>query len=206
MTRSAALLSLPFALLLAGAPVTASPEQPRVVAVHVYNQSSMQEARVATMMAVTNRVWTRYGIVIERCSDPGAIAVILSDHPMREAAARTQAAVIGTTLFTGGHATPYINLSLGAAEAFAAGAQDGAVPFSSMPRLEREAMLDRMMGVALAHELAHYLLDTMHHTRGGLLRSGLSLRDFMQPEFARLSLTSEQRRYLLCLHETPGGR
>ncbi len=206
MTRSAALLSLPFALLLAGAPAAASPQEPRVVPVHVYNQSSMQEARVAAMLDVVNRIWTRYGVVIERCADPDAISVVLSDHPMREAAARTQAAVIGTTLFTAGHATPYINLSLGAAEAFASGSHDGPVPFNAMPRLQREAMLDRMMGVALAHELAHYLLDTMHHTRGGLLRSGLSLRDFTQPEFARLSLTTAQRRFLLCEHEAPGAR
>jgi hypothetical protein len=199
ITKLTAALTWPLVVLLAAVPLTAAgalAPAPRVVNVRIYNQSSMADAGLATMLDVANRIWAPYGIAVARSDDPDAIAVVIADRQTRETAANPQSAVIGTTLFTQGHATPYINLSLGAAEAFAMSSHDDGPPFSARPRVQRDAMLDRMMGVALAHELAHYLLDTMDHTRAGLLRAGLSLRDFTRPEPSRLTLTLAQRRQL----------
>ncbi len=216
MMNAACLLTVPLVVMLAGAALTAAPDRRhvpdvclastelppgdtdarRAVAVRISNQSSMRQAGLETMMEVTNRIWARYGVAIERSDDPRAVSVIVSNHPTGERAASAHATVIGTTLFTEGHATAFIKLSLGAAEAFAIGSQDGGIPFTSQPRAERDAMLERMMGVALAHELGHYLLDTAEHARSGLLQTGLSLRDFTHPEPAHLALTRDQQRQL----------
>jgi hypothetical protein len=51
-----------------------------------------------------------------------------------------------------------------------------------------------MMGVALAHELGHYLLDTTHHSTAGLLRESLSVSDLAHPNPAHLRLTDKQQR------------
>jgi hypothetical protein len=166
------------------------------VEVRIYNQSSMRQAGLETMMEVANRIWAPYGIAIERSDDPRAVSIIVSDHLTGETAASAHGTVIGTTLFTGGHATAFIKLSLGAAEAYAEGVQDGGMPFTSQPRSARDAMLERMMGVALAHEIAHYVLDTTEHANSGLLRTGLSLHEFTHPEPAHLALTRDQQRQL----------
>lgn len=42
-------------------------------------------------------------------------------------------------------------------------------------------MLPRVVGRAIAHELAHILLNTRTHTRHGLLRSGFTADDFVSP-------------------------
>lgn len=215
MRRAACLSTVPLVVMLVGATLTASPDRrhmpdmcpastalppgdtgaPRAVEVRIYNQSSMRQAGLETMMEVANSIWAPYRIAIERSDDPRAVSVIVSDQLTGETAS-AHATVIGTTLFTGGHATAFIKLSLGAAEAFAVGAQDGGIPFTSQPRSERDAMLERMMGVALAHEIAHYVLDTTEHANTGLLQTGLSLHDFTHPEPAHLALTRDQQRQL----------
>jgi hypothetical protein len=105
--------------------------------------------------------------------------------------------VLGTTLFSKGHATPFIRLWLGAAEAVANGSDAEGQPFRMRPREERNSILLAIMGVALAHELAHYLLDTAHHSPGGLLRASLSVRELEHADPARLGLTVQQQR-LIC--------
>ena len=71
------------------------------------------------------------------------------------------------------------------------------MPFRALRREEREATLRRMLGVALAHELAHYLLDTEKHSRRGLLRQTLTARDLEQPDLTRLELSQAQQ-WLMC--------
>jgi hypothetical protein len=100
-------------------------------------------------------------------------------------------------LFSRHHATPYIHLWRGAAEAVADATPIKGTLFSARPREERDAILLRMMGVALAHELAHYLLDTEKHSRRGLLRESLTARDLQHPEVTRLDLSRTQQ-WLMC--------
>jgi len=174
--------------------------QPRLVRVTVYNRSRMQAADIDRLLDVTNRIWAPYGVVVEYGDGPGAVAVVLLDGPsLPDDDTRV---VLGTTLFSEGHATPYMRLSLAAAEAFADGSHEGGIPYSARPRDQRNEILTRILGVALAHEMAHYLLDTAHHSRGGLLQAGLGVRDLVTPEPDRLKLTPAQER-LLCLAIAP---
>ena len=43
----------------------------------------------------------------------------------------------------------------------------------------RDAILGRVTGRALAHELGHFLLRARHHSPKGLMRAGLFVRDLM---------------------------
>lgn len=73
--------------------------------------------------------------------------------------------------------------------------EDG-IPFDAWPLLQRFAILVRMMGVALAHEMAHYLLDTARHSSVGLLQAGLNIRELAFSEPTHLKLTPAQQRLL----------
>jgi hypothetical protein len=105
--------------------------------------------------------------------------------------------VLGTTLFVEGHAMGNIRLSLAAAEELA-DTGDMTPPIRSRPPVDRDGILIRVLGVALAHELGHYLLDTPHHASEGLLQAVLSLRDMMEVKLPHLGLTDEQQQ-LVCL-------
>jgi len=175
----------------------------RDVRVTLYNGSRMTQPEIDLLLDVTNRIWAPYGVRLQLAAGPGTVTIALSDR--RSAAANASGPrVLGTTLFTGGHATPYINLSRAAAEDFAEGTSQDGVRFSTLPVTKRNAILSRMLGVALAHEIGHYLLDTAHHSSVGLLQEGLGIRELASQDPALLTLTPDQERLLcraLTLHD-----
>ena len=152
----------------------------------------MDQAGLTALLDVTNRIWLPYGVRIEPVTDVDAVALVVSEGQGASAFADVRA-VLGETLFTRHHATPYIRLWLGAAQAAADASPVGGIAFSALRREERDAILRRMMGVALAHELAHYLLDTEKHSPRGLLRGALPVRDLQHPDVTRLELSWPQQ-------------
>jgi hypothetical protein len=166
----------------------------RTVSITMYNRSRMRQAQLDGLLDVANQVWRPYGISLQPGEGEGAVAVIVSDKAKIKP--DDNRVVLGTTLFNSGHATPYINLSLGAAEEFADSTSEDGVHFNARPTRQRDAILTRMLGVALAHELAHYLLDTGVHSSTGLLQAGLDMRQLSFSEPARLKLTAGQRQQL----------
>jgi hypothetical protein len=166
----------------------------KVARVMLFNQSRMNDDDIAKILAVANRIWLAYDVAVEADASPDAIKVIVSANAMRSGPPMA----IGDTLFTKGHATPYIHLWLGAAEALAAGAEIDGRTFTSRSIDERNTILGHMLGVALAHELGHYLLDSRNHSTAGLLRETLSVSDMAFPKAPHLQLTHEQQR-LMCL-------
>jgi len=162
----------------------------------IYNQSRLSESMVAAILDTANRIWTPYSVRFEVGTSPDGIVVIVSADST-EPGSETGRTVLGTTLFMHGHATPYIHLWPGAAEAFAESTAIENRPFSLRTREQRERILLQMMGAALAHELGHYLLDMAQHSREGLMQTPISIRDLAFPDPARLGLTRAQQR-LLC--------
>jgi hypothetical protein len=173
---------------------------PRLVRVRMYNQTRMDDSEFNSILEVTNRIWAGYGVTVETATSPDAITVVVSPGTMHGSTDALPIAV-GDTLFTEGHATPYIHLWLGAAELLARNSQSDPQPFMMKPPVERDAVLLRMLGVALAHELGHYLLDTAHHSSVGLLRQTMAARDMQQPDPAHLRLTRKEQT-LMC--QRPG--
>ena len=173
---------------------------PRVVRVRLYNQTRLNESVFGDILKIANRIWEPYGISVESATSTDAITVVVSAGTLHGAVNGAPLA-IGDTLFTQGHATPYIHLWLGAAELLARNSQSDGQSFAMKPPLERDAILLRMLGVALAHELGHYLLDTAAHSSGGLLRQTLAAHEMEEPDPAHLRLTRKQQQ-LMC--QRPG--
>lgn len=170
--------------------------QPRVVGLRIYNQPAISDADVNRILQMANQLWNRYGVTIEPSTRAGAITLVLSG---RMAAGSTDSglSVLGDTLFSDGHATPYIRLWPANAEALATVSEIGGRPFTSLSRVERDAILLRMLGVALAHELAHYLLDTSSHAAGGMLRNPMGVNELASADPSHLRL-SRQQQQLIC--------
>src|SRR5262245_49440472 len=78
----------------------------RIVTLTIYNRSRVGQAELDAMLDVTNRIWTPYGVKMQPGRGPGAVAVVLSDR--RSAPTNDGREVLGSTLFSEGHATPYI--------------------------------------------------------------------------------------------------
>jgi len=189
-------LGAPLAAPIPRPPQCAPDFQPRVVRLKVYNQSRLHQTDIDAVLDVANSIWKRYGVTLELSEDPDAVAVVVTKKSSA-VPYRGSPEVLGTTLFTQGHATPYIRLSLGAIEAFAEDTSENGILFAMRPIDQRDAMLTRMLGVALAHEMAHYLLDTAEHSGTGLLQPGLDIHALASPEPARLTLTPGQQRLLV---------
>ncbi|HEX6463128.1 MAG TPA: hypothetical protein VFZ98_01690 [Vicinamibacterales bacterium] len=174
-------------------PVACLLEHPTIVSVTIYNRSRLTNAKLAAIVATANTLWVPYGVTIEPGSRHGIAVVISPDSPAL--AGLATAPVLGTTSFTDGHANPYIHLWLGAAEALA-GRVDVDRRLAVVPNRQRDLLLAPVMGVALAHELAHYLLDTPRHAPDGLLQGAVSLHDLAHPAHDRLFLTVHQQQAL----------
>jgi hypothetical protein len=73
---------------------------------------------------------------------------------------------------------------------------DGVVgPTKSMPQLQRETLLSRALGRALAHEIGHYLLASKVHTARGLMMAVHTAFELFGIERVRFGLApSEQQR------------
>jgi hypothetical protein len=63
-----------------------------------------------------------------------------------------------------------------------------------MPVLQRETLLARAMGRALAHELGHYLLASKFHTERGLMKATLTAAELFGPDSQGLGIEPAQRR------------
>lgn len=65
-----------------------------------------------------------------------------------------------------------------------------------MPILQREMLLGRAMGRALAHELGHYLLASKAHTPHGLMKGILTATELFSIDTDRLRIEPAQRRVI----------
>jgi hypothetical protein len=170
---------------------------PRVVSLRIYNQPPLSDAKVNRIFDITNRIWSAYGVNFKRSESAEAITVVVSARAA-SGPVDFRPTVLGDTLFTSGHATPYIHLWPANAEALAIDSEIHGRPFMSLSMNERDNVLVQMLGVALAHELAHYLLDTSQHSSAGLLRSIIGVNDLAFPNPAHLRLSHDQQQ-VICL-------
>jgi hypothetical protein len=77
---------------------------------------------------------------------------------------------------------------------------------STMTVVEREALLARAMGRALAHEIGHYLLGSKVHTAKGLMQARLTAAQLFAHTWHGLRLAPEQKQLIAArLSSTPSG-
>ena len=65
-----------------------------------------------------------------------------------------------------------------------------------MPIVQRETLLARAMGRALAHELGHYLLASKVHAERGLMKAILTAAELFSPDSGRFRIEPAQRRVI----------
>jgi hypothetical protein len=66
-------------------------------------------------------------------------------------------------------------------------------PQDRMPIFEREVLMARALGRALAHELGHYFLASKVHTNGGLMKANRTAAEFFGPDERPFKLDGGQR-------------
>jgi hypothetical protein len=67
---------------------------------------------------------------------------------------------------------------------------------SEMTGVQREVLLARAMGRALAHEMGHYLLASKVHTSSGLMRASRSAYEFFSAEQRGFKIDPAQQRMI----------
>ena len=140
---------------------------------------------------VTDAVWRRYQVRVVLAGPTAAVLrVTIADESSPQAG--TQGPIpVASTVFDQGHATPTIYLWLGSAERLAA-SRPGERDFSEFPTNAQSLRLSRILGVSLAHEIAHYLLDSAFHSTRGLLPATMSTLQMLDPRLKDLGLDDEQ--------------
>ena len=66
-------------------------------------------------------------------------------------------------------------------------------PLDHMPIFEREVLMARAIGRALAHELGHYFLASKEHTKNGLMKAHRTATEFFGPDERPFKLDGAQR-------------
>jgi hypothetical protein len=89
---------------------------------------------------------------------------------------------------------PEIYLSSANAKTMMDGARGVVGILDQMPVAQRELLLARALGRALAHELGHYLLASKVHTSRGLMKANLTAVELFMPDAAGLRIEPAQRR------------
>jgi len=174
-----------------------------VLPITVYNRSRMSGTELDAIVATADRLWRPYGVTISAGAPHGVAVIVGAEPPAAVSQSAAGPIVLGTTLFSDGHATPYIHLWVGAAEALITASDGDGRRYSALTSVERDAALLPVLGVALAHEIGHYLLDTPHHSRVGLLQTTLRFHDMRVPSPEHLPLTDQQQR-VLCAKDFAG--
>ena len=87
-----------------------------------------------------------------------------------------------------------IYLSYGNARQMMAEARGVVGLIDQMPIMQRETLLSRAMGRALAHELGHYLLASKVHTERGLMKAIMTAVELFSPDSRGFRIEPAQRR------------
>jgi hypothetical protein len=89
-----------------------------------------------------------------------------------------------------------IYLSYGNAVEYMGSAREVVGPLERMTLVEREILLARVLGRALAHEIGHYLLASKAHTPGGLMQAVHTANEFFGYSRDSFRIDAAQRRTL----------
>jgi len=163
--------------------------------VNVSAASDISPTLVSRALAETDAIWRAAGVefIWQRATAvarPAALHVVIGDEvrPVREGAL-----ALGWIYFdesTPGHRiyVSYANVQQLMLESRGViGSQD------RMPIFEREVLLSRALGRALAHELGHYFLASKAHTDRGLMKAHRTASEFFGPDERPFKLDGAQR-------------
>lgn len=193
-----------FAAALVAAPAPMPPMTVRVAVAH-----DISPSLVAALLDEANSIWRRIGITFiwerddrdlfrtssstDTPAPPPLLRVVIGHTPRRNANGQVS---LGWIVFDDA-TTPQQEIQISYANAVTLlEASRGVVgKTENMPRLERELLLGRAMGRALAHELGHYLSASKAHSERGLMKAVQSAFELFISERSRFTLPlAEQQR------------
>jgi hypothetical protein len=173
-------------LLLA---MISSPIPPRLHVALAFNAGATP-AFEAAVVEEAARVWAPYGIALSesREDSPCQSGTITLHVAMAQTPDRgMDPHALGSILFTGGAPEPRISLYVAtAADLVSAATQNDP---SHWPVSYHEAILSRVLGRALAHEIGHYVLNARNHSESGLMRAVQPVTELMEFRDTNLALS-----------------
>jgi hypothetical protein len=125
----------------------------------------------------------------------GTLNVVIGTEPgprMRE----ENSTAIGWVRFENDEPVREIHLSYENALHFMEDSRDVIGAVNRKTQAERDILLGRLLGRALAHELGHYLLATKTHTNKGLLKGSRSAQEFFGPDRTAFRMDLTERRLI----------
>lgn len=180
------------------------------VVVNVVAGPSVSATLVTRLLDEASAIWRPTGVEIvwrrvapevlpyARLGEAGpsqsTLRVDIGDDPGLTRDARTP---LGWIVFDSDHEPqPKIYLSYPNAKALMASARGVVGLIDQMPPAQREILLGRAMGRALAHELGHFLLASKVHTPRGLLKAWRTTAELFTPERGGFKIDAAQRQQI----------
>jgi hypothetical protein len=177
-----AILTLAFGVMaISGGswPIEVHANDDRLLRIELVVVRGLGDSQIEMVRREVDAIWVVQAVRIEwsRAGTPGCIRVLI-DRPdsVLPVLGGNERWSVAATRVVAGHVSPPIYVSLDAAQRVVRAAS----PPYSTPALAG-IMVTRVLGRAIAHELAHVLLDTRVHTLHGLLRARFSADDFVDP-------------------------
>jgi hypothetical protein len=201
------LVAAVFASAFAGAAAPAASSLPPVT-ITVSASSAVPPALVKRVLEETDAVWRAAGfsLVWRResaaararvdagpCLAPGLRVTIGSGRAADAERRYENTMALGWIVFDDGLPDSEIYLSYDNADAYMASARAVVGLVDRMPIAERDLLLGRAMGRALAHEIGHFLLASKVHTPRGLMMATHTASDFFGYERSAFALDAAQR-------------
>jgi hypothetical protein len=164
--------------------------------INVISASDISSTVVSRALDETDSIWRAAGVefVWKRnpasSSTPAALTVVIG-HDLRPV--REGALALGWIYFD--ESTPGQRLYISYANVQQLMRESMGVlgPPDHMPIFEREVLMARAIGRALAHELGHYFLASKEHTKNGLMKAHRSAVEFFGPDHRPFKLDGAQR-------------
>jgi len=194
---------------LAAAPSAAPSATPPLV-VRVIASEDVRPQLVRKILTETEAIWRAAGVTISWLQAPRGAAPLTGPDPGPYVAdvlrlnignasgtdndPRDGRRPLGWIVFDDTSTPqPDIYLSRSNAAAMLADARAVVGSVDLMPSEQRDMLLGRAMGRALAHEIGHYLLTSKVHTRSGLMKAVLTAAELFMPDAGQLRIDTAQR-------------
>jgi len=209
------------AALIAAASLVPAPAEMRAdsasvvlppVVVSVFSGPGIPASLVSRILAETSAIWRPGGFefVWQRATrdllpytrrtetgayEPSTVRVVIGDEHGASLDRRTP---LGWITFDDDHEPQReIYLSYANAKSLMAAARAIVGVMDQMPPAQREILLGRAMGRALAHELGHYLLASKVHTARGLLKASRTATELFSIDRAGFKIDVVQRQQIV---------
>ena len=185
--------------LLASAALTARPlvtTPPLVVGVTVV--SDISATQVTRVLKEAADIWRAAGVDVVWQRDSGTVAArpsvrVTIGNWRGKGMAEDKSMPLGWIVFTDGAPEHEVYVSYTNAVALLDLSRGAVSPPTRMPLAERETLLGRGMGRAVAHELGHFLLASSAHSARGLMQAKRTATEFFSTDRSRFDVAPRER-------------